>query len=184
MAAAGCTFKTVKAYVPPGKSTHVPSLTSNDHWNTNPPSNGQHYPEWAVWGFYTQAINPRQVVHNEEHGGVILWWGPKVLAGDRRTRCSNFYDEQPDGVFGTPYPKLGLEDRDHRLDRQHVELPAQRLLRLRATSRRAPARGRRRSQKAFATFRDRLPRPRPGRASRSARTSRATARHKSSCLAA
>ena len=23
-------------------------------------------------------MNPRQVVHNEEHGAVVIWWGPKV----------------------------------------------------------------------------------------------------------
>ena len=75
MTSAGCTFKTVKAYVPAG-STHVASLTGSFPWNTTPPSNGQHYPYWAVWGFYTTAINPRQVVHNEEHGGVISGGGP------------------------------------------------------------------------------------------------------------
>jgi hypothetical protein len=106
MTAAGCSFKTVKAYVPPGQNVHVSSLTSNDHWNTDPPSNGQHYPEWAVWGFYTQAVNPRQVVHNEEHGGVILWWGSQVPQSTV-SALHGFYTQQADGVFGTPYPKLG-----------------------------------------------------------------------------
>ncbi|HZQ81655.1 MAG TPA: DUF3105 domain-containing protein [Gaiellaceae bacterium] len=103
--AAGCTYKTVKAYIPKGQPIHVPSLTKKFPWNTSPPSNGQHYPEWAVWGFYTQAINPRQVVHNEEHGAVVEWWGPKVspsVVNDLRS----FYDEQPDGGFGTPYASL------------------------------------------------------------------------------
>jgi hypothetical protein len=107
MADAGCSFKTVKGYVPPGQSTHVASLTANDHWNTDPPSNGQHYPIWLVWDFYTdQPMNPRQVVHNEEHGGVILWWGSKV-PGSTVEALRAFYQEQEDGVLGTPYPKLG-----------------------------------------------------------------------------
>jgi Protein of unknown function (DUF3105) len=106
MTAAGCTFKTVKAYVPKGQGTHVNSLTKKFPWNTDPPSNGQHYPEWAVWGFYTQPVNPRMVVHNEEHGGVILWWGSKVPQSTVQ-QLRAFYDEQPVGVFGTPYPTLG-----------------------------------------------------------------------------
>ena len=106
MTAAGCNFKTVKAYVPAGQSTHVNSLTKKLPWNTDPPSNGQHFPEWAVWGFYTEPVNPRQVVHNEEHGGVILWWGSQV-SQSTITQLRAFYDEQPVGVFGTPYPKLG-----------------------------------------------------------------------------
>jgi hypothetical protein len=106
MTAAGCTFKTVKAYVPPGQGTHVNSLTKKLPWNTNPPSNGQHYPLWAVWGFWTDAINPRQVVHNEEHGGVILWWGSDVPQSTVEA-LKSFYDKQPDGTFGTKYPELG-----------------------------------------------------------------------------
>ena len=72
----------------------------------DPPSNGQHYPAWAVWGFYTEPVNPRMVVHNEEHGGVVLWWGSKVPTSTV-DQLHNFYDEQSDGSFGTPYPKLG-----------------------------------------------------------------------------
>jgi hypothetical protein len=106
MTAAGCSFKTVKAYVPPGQGVHVASLTKKFPWNTDPPSNGQHYPLWAVWGFYTSPVNPRMVVHNEEHGGVILWWGSKVPQSTVNA-LQSFYQEQSDGVFGTPYPKLG-----------------------------------------------------------------------------
>ena len=106
MAAAGCTFKTVTAYVPKGEGTHVNSLTAKFPWNTTPPSNGQHYPQWAVWGFYTQPVNPRMVVHNEEHGGVVTWWGSKVPSSTV-AKLLAFYQEQPDGSFGTPYPSLG-----------------------------------------------------------------------------
>ena len=103
---AGCTFKTVDAYVPKGQGTHVASLTKKFPWNTTPPSNGQHYPEWAVWGFWTQTQNPRQVVHNEEHGGVIEWWGSQVSQATI-AKLRDFYNEQPVGGFGTPYPSLG-----------------------------------------------------------------------------
>ena len=37
---------------------HLQSLTGKFPWNTDPPSNGQHYPAWAVWGFYTEAGQP------------------------------------------------------------------------------------------------------------------------------
>ena len=105
MTAAGCTFKTVNASVPGGQ-THVQSLTKKFPWNTDPPSNGQHYPLWAVWGFYTDPVNPRMVVHNEEHGGVIYWWGPNVPASTVN-KLQKLYQEESTGTFGTPYPKLG-----------------------------------------------------------------------------
>ncbi|HZT14779.1 MAG TPA: DUF3105 domain-containing protein [Gaiellaceae bacterium] len=110
MAAAGCSFRTVPAFVPkswpPLTPLHLNSLTKKFPWNTSPPSNGLHYPEWAVWGFYTSPVNPRMVVHNEEHGGVILWWGSKVPQSTVE-KLRSFYEEEPDGLFGTPYPSLG-----------------------------------------------------------------------------
>jgi hypothetical protein len=106
MQSAGCTFRTVKGYVPKGQTTHVSSLTAKLPWNTSPPSNGQHYPEWLTWDFYTQPMNPRQVVHNEEHGGVIYWWGSKVPKSTV-TKLHELYLQQPVAVLGTPYPSLG-----------------------------------------------------------------------------
>lgn len=106
MQAAGCTFKTVDASIPKGGSTHVNSLTKKLPWNTSPPSNGQHYPAWAVWGFYTEPVNPRQVVHNEEHGGVVLWWGTQT---PRATvdKLNALYSDSPGGMFGTPIAGIG-----------------------------------------------------------------------------
>jgi hypothetical protein len=109
MTAAGCTYRDVKPLPPKNKVNYhadSPTLTSKVRWSTSPPSGGGHYGAWAVWGFYREAVNPRQVVHNEEHGAVVLWWGPKVPASTV-DKLEAFYQEQPDGVFGTPYQSLG-----------------------------------------------------------------------------
>lgn len=107
MASAGCTFKSVPGFLPAGQNMHTSDINKTPMpWNTSPPSNGQHYFDWAVWGFYTQPINPRMVVHNEEHGGVIAWWGPKV-AQTTVAKLKAWYDEEPTGSFGTPYASLG-----------------------------------------------------------------------------
>ena len=100
--AAGCTFKTVKAT---GR-THVTSLDAKIKYNTTPPSNGNHYFSPATWGFYASAANPIQVVHNEEHGGVIIWWGDKVPQATI-DKLHDFYSSSPNGMLGTPYPTLG-----------------------------------------------------------------------------
>jgi len=111
MTAAGCTFVS-KPVLPPlhkvssGYHLDVPTLATKVKWSTFPPSGGSHYQLWAVWGFYKQPVNPRQVVHNEEHGGVILWWGPKVPASEV-DQLQNFYYESPTGMFGTPIAGLG-----------------------------------------------------------------------------
>ena len=113
MVAAGCTYVSKaplppKQDVPSGYHLDVPKLTTKVKWSTFPPSGGSHYPLWAVWGFYTDAVNPRMVVHNEEHGGVVLWWGSQVPKSTV-TALSAFYQEQPIAEFGTPYPKLGTK---------------------------------------------------------------------------
>ena len=59
-----------------------------------------------MWGFYRQPVNPRQVVHNEEHGGVVIWWGPKVPSSTV-DKLEAFYQQKPGGMFGTPYAALG-----------------------------------------------------------------------------
>jgi hypothetical protein len=112
MTAAGCTYRDVKPLPPvhlkpsPNYHSDVPTLTSKVKWSTTPPSAGAHYGAWAVWGFYRTPVNPRQVVHNEEHGAVVMWWGPKVPASTV-DKLEAFYNEEPTGTFGTPYAGLG-----------------------------------------------------------------------------
>jgi Protein of unknown function (DUF3105) len=109
MLAAGCTYLDKKPYPPKDKTNYhadSPTLTTKVKWATFPPSAGGHYPLWAVWGFYTSPVNPRQVVHNEEHGAVVLWWGPKVPQSTI-SQLQDFYESSPVGMFGTPTAGLG-----------------------------------------------------------------------------
>ena len=102
MRAAGCTVQNVAAK----SRKHVTSLNDKVKYNTTPPSNGSHYFSPAIWDFYTSPANPIQVVHNEEHGGVILWWGSRVPSSTV-SKIRDFYQSSPNGVLGTPYPALG-----------------------------------------------------------------------------
>ena len=106
MTSAGCEYKDVKGKKPPNGQQHIESLTTPVEWNTFPPSNGQHFGEWGVWGFYEEAVNPRLVVHNEEHGGVVLWWGPQTPQAEVE-RLNTFYSDDPVSMFGTPIAGLG-----------------------------------------------------------------------------
>lgn len=49
-------------------------------WKTNPPTSGTHFPDWAPFGRYDEELDPGYVVHNLEHGGVAVWYGPDVDA--------------------------------------------------------------------------------------------------------
>ena len=41
-------------------------------YNSNPPTSGPHLPEPATWGIHEQPLPDEQLVHNLEHGGVVI----------------------------------------------------------------------------------------------------------------
>jgi hypothetical protein len=100
-AAAGCTVTTVTP-VPNFKPDHstVPNLSTPVDYSSFPPAAGAHYGQRAIWGFFTEPVNPRQVVHNEEHGGVIIWMGPKTPQSTI-DKLNQFYSSDPDSMLGT-----------------------------------------------------------------------------------
>jgi hypothetical protein len=105
MKAAGCTFKTVKAKTVKPGVVHVQEGTPVKY-NTFPPSAGSHYPTPAIWDFYTTPVEPRLLVHNQEHGGVILWWGDKVPK-TTVDKIHDFYNSSPVSMVGSPLKTLG-----------------------------------------------------------------------------
>jgi Protein of unknown function (DUF3105) len=98
LAAAGCTFSTSKASQTP---SHITSFDTTVKYSTYPAVSGHHYYQPAIWGNYTQAVDPRQAVHNQEHGGIVIWVGPDVSAAERK-KISDFYDESPNAMLVTP----------------------------------------------------------------------------------
>lgn len=98
MRAAGCTLSTSKAAP---SAQHISSLNQKVTYSTYPPVSGRHYYIPAIWGNYTQTVDPRQAVHNEEHGGIDIWVGPSVSAAERQ-QISDFYDESPNAMLVTP----------------------------------------------------------------------------------
>ncbi len=98
MKAAGCTLTTSKAAP---SAQHIPKVTDPVKYSTFPPVSGKHYGIPSIWGNYTQAVDPRQAVHNEEHGGIVVWLGPDVSASDR-SGVADFYDSSPNGILVTP----------------------------------------------------------------------------------
>lgn len=106
MAAAGCTFRAVPVEA---SGQHMSEANQKVVYKTFPPTSGIHNPTPARWGNYRFPADPRQVVHNLEHGGVVVWYGPRISAKDRGT-LDAFYDDDPNGIVITPlrdpYPRV------------------------------------------------------------------------------
>jgi hypothetical protein len=72
-------------------------------YETFPASVGTHHPTPAVWNIYSQPVDPRQAVHNLEHGAIVIWYGMEVPEAERR-KLEDFYDEDPLAILVTPLP--------------------------------------------------------------------------------
>ena len=95
---AGCTLSTSKAAP---SAEHIPDLKTHVTYSTFPPVSGRHYYIPGIWGNYQQAVDPRQAVHNGEHGGINIWVGPGVSASVRK-EVDDFYDSSPNAILVTP----------------------------------------------------------------------------------
>jgi hypothetical protein len=72
--AAGCELKSVKA----NSRQHTTSLSTHVKYSTNPPTSGRHYEIPAQDGIYGDPPQDEQLVHNMEHGRVIIWVKPSA----------------------------------------------------------------------------------------------------------
>jgi hypothetical protein len=104
---AGGTYREVEARqnVRPGLR-HVTSLPKGFKYNTEPPTSGLHNPVWIVWGIYDTPVDRLREVHNLEHGGIVIHYGPRVSDSDV-SRLGDFYRSDPNGIVIAPLPSLG-----------------------------------------------------------------------------
>lgn len=99
---AGCT---VQAY-PATSAGHFDDPEKKVEYNSSPPTNGDHYYLPVIWGRYLEAVNPRQLVHNLEHGGIAIQYGNEVT-DESFARIRDFYFGDRNGVILAPLDELG-----------------------------------------------------------------------------
>lgn len=66
--------------VPIQGAEHVQPGVPHDPYNSDPPTSGPHYPTPAETGFYEEAPLDEYLVHNLEHGHVIIWYNCSTLS--------------------------------------------------------------------------------------------------------
>jgi len=87
--AAGCELRDVKAS---GTADHTTDLNERIKYNSNPPTTGRHFIEPVGDEAYGEAPTDEQLVHNLEHGRVVIWFKPG-LSRDTRADLKALYDE-------------------------------------------------------------------------------------------
>ena len=103
---AGCTLESFPAVPNVPDHSDVPTLTTKPAWNSNPPTSGPHYNEWAIWNFYDEEVPLVKSVHNLEHGGVVIHYGPQVPQAEVE-KLRTFYGDDPNGLLVAPLRSNG-----------------------------------------------------------------------------
>jgi hypothetical protein len=87
---------------------HVDKLTEGFKYNSFPPTSGQHYPPGpkapAVWNVYEAPVDQLALVHNLEHGGVVVQYGPEV-SPQTVQQIVAWYADSPEGLVVAPLPE-------------------------------------------------------------------------------
>ena len=101
-AAAGCELRDVKAS---GSFDHTTDPNERVKYNSNPPTSGRHYVVPADDGAYSTAPTDEQLVHELEHGRVIIWFKP-TLPADTRADLKALFDEDTYQMVLVPRAKM------------------------------------------------------------------------------
>lgn len=75
-------------------------------YSTNPPTSGHHYPDWADPGLYDEVVPDGYLVHNLEHGYVIIWYDCDTLTD---AECETLMDDIQSVIdFYDGYKVIGM----------------------------------------------------------------------------
>ena len=79
------------------------------NYKNSPPSSGAHYPQWANYGVYLQAVPAGFWIHNLEHGAVVLLFKCESNCQSVAEQAQKTVQTLPPGKYGqvklvaTPY---------------------------------------------------------------------------------
>ncbi len=103
--AAGCTLETL-----PGQGQrHIEHRIKGFKYNSFPPTSGPHFPVPAPWGVYTEPVDQIRLIHNLEHGGIVIQYGSRVPKSQVNAILAWYQGGNPNGIVIAPLPALRNE---------------------------------------------------------------------------
>ena len=76
---------------------HIEIGEQHEPYNNDPPTSGPHYAQPAEAGFYDEALPDEQLVHNLEHGYVIIWYNcaklDEAACNELKTKIKSIINE-------------------------------------------------------------------------------------------
>jgi uncharacterized protein DUF3105 len=99
--ASGVDGACVRQTFPPQGHQHVQELAKNFLYNSFPPTSGPHFPTPAVYNVYDQPVPEIRLVHNLEHGAIVVQYGSKVTQAAVQQIVA-WYAKSPLGMVVAP----------------------------------------------------------------------------------
>ena len=81
---------------------HIKEGTAHAPYNSDPPSSGPHYEIPADTGFYSSPLEPERVVHNMEHGQIVIWFSDSLDA-EEKGQIEEITEDERVATVATPY---------------------------------------------------------------------------------
>lgn len=67
---------------------------ANNPYSSTPGTSGPHWNDPTDWGVYTTPQNESQLIHNLEHGGIVIWYDPAALDDGAIQQLADYVDRQ------------------------------------------------------------------------------------------
>lgn len=86
---------------------HLPQVNDiYDEYQSNPPTSGPHSALTAEWGFYDIPVAIELLVHNLEHGDIVIHY--KNLAEEEARRLEAFVESYPESIIAVPNDSIDV----------------------------------------------------------------------------
>lgn len=70
--------------------THIEQGTAGGPYSSVPAASGPHWPQPLNWGVYTQVLPQEPVIHNLEHGGIVIWYQADQVSAEDVTALTTY----------------------------------------------------------------------------------------------
>ena len=84
---------------------HITQGTPHEPYSSDPPTSGPHYEIPASLGFYPEPLPPEQLVHNMEHGQIVIWYADD-LPQESIELVEALYEEDRSSTVAVPYANV------------------------------------------------------------------------------
>jgi hypothetical protein len=85
---------------------HIKEGTPHAPYSSDPPTSGPHYEIPADTGFYRSPLEPERLVHNLEHGQIVIWYS-ESLEEDQKDQLEEIVEDERIATVATPYTVEG-----------------------------------------------------------------------------